>query len=284
MSEHPTRRDMLKGSLALAGLTLAIPEWAMPALAQGETVVPFTDLPANANFTPAADRRLFDVRKIEGPLTPRDQFFTTQHYGHPNIDPATFRLKVTGLVERPRSFSLEELRRMGTTELIAGFECSGNRRPLQGLSSNGRWTGLPLKTILDSARVKASAREFVFFGADHGQEEVEFRTQKYTLDQNFGRSLTREKAMSSEPFLAYALNGEPLTKHQGAPLRLIVPGWYGVANVKWLSHIHVQEDQFLGKYQARWYRTVRGEVIDGVTVWNETAVTHMQLKSFIARH
>ena len=283
MSEHPTRRDMLKGSLALAGLTLAIPEWAMPALAQGETVVPFTDLPANANFTPAADRRLFDVRKIEGPLTPRDQFFTTQHYGHPNIDPATFRLKVTGLVERPRSFSLEELRRMGTTELIAGFECSGNRRPLQGLSSNGRWTGLPLKTILDSARVKASAREFVFFGADHGQEEVEFRTQKYTLDQNFGRSLTREKAMSSEPFLAYALNGEPLTKHQGAPLRLIVPGWYGVANVKWLSHIHVQEDQFLGKYQARWYRTVRGEVIDGVTVWNETAVTHMQLKSFIAR-
>jgi DMSO/TMAO reductase YedYZ molybdopterin-dependent catalytic subunit len=89
--------------------------------------------------------------------------------------------------------------------------------------------------------------------------------------------------MSAEPFLAYALNGEPLTKHQGAPLRLIVPGWYGVANVKWLSHIHVQEDQFLGKYQARWYRTVRGEVIDGVTVWNETAVTHMQLKSFIAR-
>jgi DMSO/TMAO reductase YedYZ molybdopterin-dependent catalytic subunit len=283
MSDQPTRRDMLKGSLALAGLSLAIPEWVLPALAQGETVIPFTDLPANANFTPAADRRLFDVRKIEGPLTPRDQFFTTQHYGHPDIDPATFRLKITGLVERPRSFSLEELRRMGTTELIAGFECSGNRRPLQGLSSNGRWTGLPLKTILDSARVKASAREFVFFGADHGQEEVEFRTQKYTLDQNFGRSLTREKAMSAEPFLAYALNGEPLTKHQGAPLRLIVPGWYGVANVKWLSHIHVQEDQFLGKYQARWYRTVRGEVIDGVTVWNETAVTHMQLKSFIAR-
>ena len=91
MSDQPTRRDMLKGSLALAGLSLAIPEWALPALAQGENVVPFTDLPANANFTPAADRRLFDVRKIEGPLTPRDQFFTTQHYGHPDIDPATFR-------------------------------------------------------------------------------------------------------------------------------------------------------------------------------------------------
>jgi DMSO/TMAO reductase YedYZ molybdopterin-dependent catalytic subunit len=66
-------------------------------------------------------------------------------------------------------------------------------------------------------------------------------------------------------------------------LRLLVPGWYGVANVKWLSQIHLQEEQFMGKYQTRWYRTVRGEMIDGEMVWNETAVTHMQLKSFIAR-
>lgn len=284
MTEKPTRRDILKGSLTLAGLTaLTFPEWALPALAQGETAVPFTDIPANANFTPAADRRLFDIRKIDGPLTPKDQFFTTQHYGHPDIDVAAYRLKVTGLVDRPKSLSLDDLKKMGNAELVSGFECSGNRRPLQGLSGNGRWTGIPLKTVLDSAGVKASAREFVFFGADHGQEEVEFRNQKYTLDQNFGRSLPREKALSGDPFLAYALNGEPLTKHQGAPLRLIVPGWYGVANVKWLSHIHIQEDQFMGKYQSRWYRTVKGEMIDGVMVWNETAVTHMQLKSFIAR-
>ena len=89
--------------------------------------------------------------------------------------------------------------------------------------------------------------------------------------------------MSAEPLLIWALNGEPLTKHQGAPLRLIVPGWYGVANVKWLSQIHVQEDAYLGKYQARWYRTVRGEMIDGELKYMETAVTHMNLKSFIAR-
>jgi DMSO/TMAO reductase YedYZ molybdopterin-dependent catalytic subunit len=89
--------------------------------------------------------------------------------------------------------------------------------------------------------------------------------------------------MSPEPMLAYSLNGEPLTKHQGSPLRLLVPGWYGVANVKWLSHIHLQEDQYLGKYQARWYRTLRGEMIDGELRWKESAVTHMQLKSFIAR-
>ena len=131
--------------------------------------------------------------------------------------------------------------------------------------------------------MKAEAREFVFFGADRGQEEVEFRTEKFTVEQQFGRSLSREKALSADPFLAYALNGEPLTRHQGSPLRLIVPGWYGVANVKWLAQIHVQEEEYLGKYQARWYRRLQGELIDGETKWKETAITRMQLKSFIAR-
>jgi hypothetical protein len=140
-----------------------------------------------------------------------------------------------------------------------------------------------LKAVLDSAGVQQTAREFVFFGADHGEEEIEWRTQKFTLDQQFGRSLTREKALAPEPLLAWALNGEPLTRHQGSPLRLIVPGWYGVANVKWLSEIHVQEDQYLGKYQARWYRTLKGEMINGEMKWTESAVTHLQLKSFIAR-
>jgi DMSO/TMAO reductase YedYZ molybdopterin-dependent catalytic subunit len=284
MTNKQTRRDILRGSLALAGLSVfAVPEWVLPALAQGETVMPFTDLPPNTNFTPAVDRRSLDIRKIDGPFTPKDQFFTTQHYGHPEVDLAAYRLRVSGLVDRPKSLSIDELKKMGSTDLIAGFECSGNRRPTQGLSGNGKWTGLPLKTVLDSAGVKAAAREFVFFGADHGEEEVEFRQQKYKLEQNFGRSLNREKAMSGDPFLAWAMNGEPLTKHQGSPLRLLVPGWYGVSNVKWLSQIHVQEEQFLGKFQARWYRTVKGEMIDGAMVWNETAVTHMQLKSFIAR-
>jgi len=89
--------------------------------------------------------------------------------------------------------------------------------------------------------------------------------------------------MSAEPFVAHALNGEPLTVHQGSPLRLIVPGWYGVANVKWLSEIHLQEEQFLGKFQARWYRTFKGEMIDGEMKWVESDISHMQLKSYIAR-
>jgi DMSO/TMAO reductase YedYZ molybdopterin-dependent catalytic subunit len=278
-----TRRDILRSGIAVAGLTaMGIPDWVLPALAQGDTIVPFTDMPPNFP-APTADRRTFDVRKIDGPFTPKDEFFTTQHYGHPTVDPAAFRLTVSGLVNRPQSLSLDALRKLGTTDFIAGFECSGNRRPLQGFSGNGRWTGVPLRLVLDQAEVKPEAREIVFFGADRGKEEVEFRTQKYEVEQQFGRSLPRDKALSAEPFLAFALNGEPLTRHQGSPLRLIVPGWYGVANVKWLSGIHAQEDQYLGKYQARWYRTLRGETINGETKWTEAAITAMQLKSFLAR-
>jgi DMSO/TMAO reductase YedYZ molybdopterin-dependent catalytic subunit len=283
MTIQNMRRDILKGGLAVAGLSaLGVPEWVLPALAQGETAVPFTDLPANTP-PPAADRRLLDVRTIDGPLTPRDSFFTTQHYGHPTVDPEAFRLKVSGLVNKPMSLSLAELKKMKSTEITFGFECSGNRRPLQGLCSNGRWTGVPLRTVLDQAGLKGEAREIVFFGADRGDEEVEFRTQKFTVNQQYGRSLPREKALAAEPLLAYSMNGEALTKHQGFPLRLILPGWYGVANVKWLSEIHAQEDQYLGKYQARWYRTLRGEMINGEMKWTEAAVTTMQLKSFVAR-
>ena len=276
---------MLKGSLAFAGFTLLdVPSWVLPALADSETLVPFTDIPDTFNPTPSPTVRYLDLRKIDGPLTPRDQFFTTQHYGHPEVDPRTFQLKVTGLVERPLSLSLDEIRRMRSVRLTAGFECSGNsRRPIQGLASNGRWTGVALHDVLGRAGVKPQTREFVFFGADHGEEEVEFRNQKFKVDQQFGRSLARDRATSLEPLLAYELNGEPLTRHQGAPLRLIVPGWYGVANVKWLAQIHAQEEEYLGKYQARWYRTLRGETIDGEVKWKEAAVTHMQLKSVIAR-
>jgi DMSO/TMAO reductase YedYZ molybdopterin-dependent catalytic subunit len=283
MTTQSSRREMLKGSLALTGLALFnFPEWALPALAQGETLVPFTDAPPTFP-APGPVNRQYDVRTIDGPFTPADKFFTTQHYGHPAVDPTTYRLKVSGLVNRPLSLSLDELRRLGSAELIFGFECSGNRRPLQGLCSNGRWTGVPLRALLDRAGLKPDVRELVFFGADRGQEEVEFRTQKFSVEQQYGRSLTREQALTSDAFLAYALNGSPLTPHQGFPLRLLVPGWYGMANVKFLAQIHAQQEAYLGKFQARHYRTLRGETIDGEVKWTERAITHMQLKSFLAR-
>jgi DMSO/TMAO reductase YedYZ molybdopterin-dependent catalytic subunit len=282
----PSRRDILK-QLGAAGVGLSIanlPDFVLPAMAQGETLVPFSDFPANFNPNPNATTRNYDIRKIEGPFTPADQFFTTQHYGHPTVDLASYRLKVSGMVRSPLTLSLDDLKKMNGRELAAGFECSGNSpRLVQGFAGNGRWTGIPLRLVLDQAGVSRDAREFVFFGADKGQEEVEWRNQKFTVEQQFGRSLPREQAMSGEPFLAWALNGQPLTVHQGSPLRRIVPGWYGVANVKWLSNIHVQDEPFLGKFQARWYRTLREENIGGVTMPKETGVTKMRLKSVIAR-
>jgi DMSO/TMAO reductase YedYZ molybdopterin-dependent catalytic subunit len=285
MTKQTTRREILKGSLAAAGLgALGIPEWAMPALAQGSTLVEFTDFDYDAlvlERTP--DRRIIDIRYIDGPFTPRDQWFTTQHYGHPEIDPDTYRLRVSGMVDQEIALSLDELRALPGTELVFGFECSGNGPPLNGLSSNGQWTGVSLRTVLDRAGIDQDAREFVFFGADHGEEEVEFRGRNYTVDQQYGRSLPRDKALSPGPILAYALNGEPLTKHQGFPVRLLVPGYYGVCNVKFLSEIHVQKDQYLGKYQARWYRTLKGEMVNGEMKWKESAITTIRLKSYIAR-
>jgi len=261
-----------------------IPEWALPVLAQGERVIQFTDYPATFVTSRNETSRSLDLRKLDGMFTPKDQFFTTQHMGHPDVDPAAFRLKVTGLVEKPKSYSLDQLKALGATEVPAGFECSGNSpRGMQGLASCGKFTGVPLRKVLSEAGVKADAREIVFFGADHREDEVDFRGTKYKVDQQFGRSLTREEATAPEPFIAWNMNGEPLTKAQGFPLRLIVPGWYGVANVKWLSQIHAQEDVYLGNYQARWYRTLKGEMVDGEMKWTETAISRMHLKSVVAR-
>lgn len=284
MSKQTTRRDVLKSGAVLAGLgAVGVPEWAFPALAQGEELMEFTDLPDEIVLERTPDRRIIDVRHIDGAITPADQWFTTQHYGHPDIDRATYRLRVSGLVDTSLELSLAELRNMPSRELVFGFECSGNRGPLNGLSSNGRWAGVPLRAVLERAGLQDRAREIVFFGADHGEEEVEFRGRTYTVDQQYGRSLPRDIALSDEPLLAYDLNGDPLTAHQGRPLRLLVPGWYGAPNVKFLSEIHVQEDQYLGKYQARWYRTLKGEMVNGEMKWKETAITKMRLKSYIAR-
>src|SRR5213593_2732463 len=113
MTIQHSRREILRGGLAVAGLSaLGIPEWALPALAQGETLVPFTDIPENVRWETPPDRRLLDIRTIDGPFTPKDKFATTQHYGHPDVDPATYRFKVSGLVDRPKQLSLDDLKNM----------------------------------------------------------------------------------------------------------------------------------------------------------------------------
>jgi DMSO/TMAO reductase YedYZ molybdopterin-dependent catalytic subunit len=285
-----TRRDTLKRGVAAAAALALIPEWAIPVLAQGEVDVPFTDIPMTFNPAPAnGARRMLDIRKIDGSITPIDQFFFIQHYNKPEIDAATYKLKLTGLVTKPIELSLADLQGMRSMDLVNGYECSGNSRgAIQGLSSNGRFTGVRLRDVLRRVGVDDAAREVVFFGADKGNEDVVFRTNTLKVQQQFARSITIENAMKPEPMLAWALNGKPLDRDHGAPLRVIMPGWYGVANVKWVSEIRLQENRFLGNYQARWYRTVRavggtGELTDADTQFIETEVTKMNVKSVIAR-
>jgi DMSO/TMAO reductase YedYZ molybdopterin-dependent catalytic subunit len=288
--EPTTRRETLRRGFAAAGLLAFASEWAMPALAEGDIDVPFTDIPKTFNpNNPNSTTRMLDIRKIDGPFTPKDQFFAIQHMNQPEVDPVSYRLKLTGIVNKPGEFTLADLKGMKSTELPAGYECSGNSgRSMQGLSSCGRFTGVRLSDMLKHVGVNSKAREVVFFGTDRGPQDVVFRQQTFKLEQQFGRSITLEHAMKPEPLLAYALNGDPLTKPQGFPVRLIMPGWYGVANVKWLSEIHLQEDRYLGNYQARWYRSVvgvggSGEDNDPQTQWVENEITRMHLKSAIAR-
>ena len=152
MTIQSNRRDILKGGLAVAGIgLLGIPEWALPALAQGETLVPFTDIDDPLTLVRSPETRIIDIRTIpeNGQFTPADQFATTQHYGHPVIDPSTYRLRISGLVDQALSLSIDDLRTMPSREIVVGFECSGNRGPLNGLSGNGRWTGdnCPVKLL-----------------------------------------------------------------------------------------------------------------------------------------
>jgi len=192
-----------------------------------------------------------------------------------------FRLKVTGLVDNEREFSLADLQGMSQTSIDAGFECGGNRGPglFQGLIGNANWRGVSLKTVLDLCGVKPEGEEIVFFGADVGSELI----RETDVEQAFARSLSVEDAMRDENMLALEMNGEPLPLFHGKPLRLLVPGYYGVANVKWLSQIHVQDRRFMSRFMGRDYVTLKKEVVGGEERWVENSVTKIQLKSAITR-
>ena len=131
MATELTRRETLKRGLAAAGALALVPEWALPALAQGEVDVPFTDVPTTFNFSPpGGNNRFLDLRKIDGFVTPADQFFFIQHYNKPEIDASAYRLKFTGLVNKPMELSLADLRSMRSVDIVNGYECSGEQPAL----------------------------------------------------------------------------------------------------------------------------------------------------------
>jgi DMSO/TMAO reductase YedYZ molybdopterin-dependent catalytic subunit len=204
-------------------------------------------------------------------ITPTENFYLVQHYGQSQIDPAAYKLRVGGLVNRPTELTLDQLKQRPRTEIIAGFECGGNSNAAQNrLCGNGRWAGTALGPVLKEAGLQPHAREIVFFGADKGMENVTHgRGGAQEVEQHFGRSMSTADATNAEALICWEMNGEPLTASHGAPVRLIVPGWYGVANVKWLDRIYAQDTRYMGRFMSRDYVTLIAHKAGDETIWNE---------------
>jgi DMSO/TMAO reductase YedYZ molybdopterin-dependent catalytic subunit len=283
--ENPDRRALLKGALNTGIVTLgalSVPHWMMPALAQGEVDVPFTDVPDTFNPQPVRPGAMHfqDTRRIDDFFTSNDDFYVIQHYGQPEIDSAGYQLQVTGLVQRELKLSLAQLRERPVVEIDAGFECGGNSgRLFHGLIGNARWRGVSLRDLLQEAGIRPEGKEIVFFGADIGEEEIRGRK----VPKAFARSMSVEDAMNEHNMLAFEMNGEPLPHYHGKPVRLLAPGWYGVANVKWLTQIHVQDTRYMGRFMGRDYVTLKREMVGDTERWVENSVAKMNLKSAIVR-
>jgi len=256
--------------------------WVMPALAQGERLVPFTDVPESFQVRPVQPNTTHwqDTRQITEFTSDNDDFYLVQHYGQPEIDNDSWRLRITGMVDNELELSLSDLMGGDTFEQQVGFECGGNsQRLFHGLIGNANWRGASLSNILRRAGIQDGAKEIVFFAADTATEEI----RGAEVEKAFARSLSIPDAMREENMLAFEMNGEPLPHYHGKPVRLVVPGWYGVANVKWLTQIHVQDTRYMGRFMGRDYVTLKKEEVGGVERWVENSVTKMNLKSSIIR-
>ena len=237
--------------------------------------LPAGTLVSSAEITP--DELQLAVRNHSMPLealrydvTPLGLHYLLIHFDIPFVDPATWRLGVGGLVSHRLDLSLQDLVSRPATTLRVTLECAGNGRSrlsprplsqpwLVEAVGTADWTGTPLGPILREAGLGADARHVVFTGLDAGVQG--------DVAQNYERSLTVDEATRDEVILAYAVNGQPLPPQHGFPLRLIVPGWYGMTSVKWLRSITVVDRPFDGYQQARayHYRTSDAEAGEPVT-------------------
>jgi DMSO/TMAO reductase YedYZ molybdopterin-dependent catalytic subunit len=220
-------------------------------------------------------------------LTPVEHFFVRSHFAVRPIDVKKWRLKIEGEVERPFNLSLRDLLKMDSVTVPVTLECAGNGRAFlvpqakgaqweRGAVSNAEWTGVRLSDVLDMAGLKKSVREVIFEGADQGEiKEPPAPAGKV----HYARSMPVEKA-TADVLLAFKMNGQKLTPAHGAPVRVIVPGWYGMASVKWLTRIIATAQPFHGYYQtvdyAYWERGPGAPTL--------VPITEMQVKAQIARH
>ena len=213
--------------------------------------------------------------------TANEDLYVVSHYNTPELDASNHELEISGLIRKPRTLSLEDIKSRRRRSVWATLECGGNGASpgFMGAVGNVRWTGTPLAPLLKDCDPLKRGIEVVFFGADTKQETI----RKKEFVQRFARSLHIADAMRDDILLAYEMNGEPLMKEHGFPLRLVVPGWYGIAWVKWLDRIEVLDRRYMSKYMAREYVTLRGEETNGETLWRETSVCFNNVKSVIAR-
>jgi DMSO/TMAO reductase YedYZ molybdopterin-dependent catalytic subunit len=279
MNTQLTRRQMIQGSVALAAMALTrhpLSAFGGPDPEDGATLIPFLDV------QPVDPKRpMTKWQDLTSWITPNNQVFSVGHYGTPTVDADKWQLEISGLVRSPKALSLAQIKARRRKQVVATLECSGNSSNpgFMGAVGNVRWTGTSLAALLKECDLLKRGVEVVFFGADEKVEKI--REKDYT--QNFARSLSAGDAMRDDIILAYEMNGEPLPKEHGAPLRLIVPGWFGIAWVKWLTRIEVLDRRYMSKYMAREYVTIRGDEKDGKTVWRETSVGPIDVKSVVAR-
>ena len=218
-------------------------------------------------------------------ITPNESFYVRTHFPIPSIDKDAWWLRVEGDVENPFAMNYEQLLELESVTIPATLECAGNNRSFLdpkvkgvqwdlGAVGTAEWTGVPLSSLLDRARVKANAREVILEGADHG---ILNDPKSPPGELNFARSIPLEKARS-DVLLAYKMNGTDLPPQNGFPVRAIVPGWYAMASIKWLQRIIIADQPFTGYYQtidyAYWKR--RDQVAE------LTPLTEMQVKAEIA--
>ena len=281
-NEQQSRRQVLRTAFVALGAgatNMTLPSFVFPGEQDNEQHVPFLDMPDTRPYR-------LDWEALDSWITPQQQTFNIQHYGIPEVDSDQFQLEIAGLVDKPRSLSLDELKSLPKKDQLMTLECSGSgvSKGFMDAIYNGKWTGTPLAPILDQCGVSFKATEIVFFGTDRKEETLRKGTDsELTIEVPFGRSMSLKDAMSQNVLLAYEYNGAPIEQRNGAPLRLIVPGWYGIANVKWLQRIELRDRRYMGRYMGRDYVTVRGERQGDEIVFIETSVTRMNLKSIVAR-
>jgi DMSO/TMAO reductase YedYZ molybdopterin-dependent catalytic subunit len=225
--------------------------------------------------------------RIDSYLTPTELFYIRSHFPTPDLDRASYQLRIDGAVRRPFALSYEELRSMRSETRVATLECAGNSRvflvpQVQGAQwelgavSNAEWTGVPLRALLERAEISDDACEIVLEGADRGTPKEE-PLPPHPI--SYAWSLPRAKAIQPEVLIAYQMNGRDLPLDHGFPVRAIVPGHYGMASVKWLTRIEAVREPFHGYWLTSDY--AYWDSVDGKPV--RRALGEMQLKSEIAR-